>query len=110
MSFVGIGEVMKNSGCCPLVNPYHPRHPRKADVAAEPLVTFERGSMVRLVPCTMNLRQGVRRHEALLYGNSTLVKRQEELGLMTMIVKDRALKPLPLTCRGISCTDIFLKE
>jgi hypothetical protein len=115
MQVVGIGEVMKSSGCCcPLVNSYHPRHLRKAEVV-EPLVTFEGVSVV--VPCTMKLRQEMRKHEALLYGRSTEVKKQtgakgqkEELGLMTLIENDRALKPLALTCRRISCTHILLKE
>jgi hypothetical protein len=94
---------MKSSGRCPLVNSYHPKHPRKAEVA-EPLVTFERVSVVRLVPYTMKLRQWMRQHKALLYGHSTEVqeqagaKRQGVLGLMTMIVEDRALKLLALTC------------
>ena len=59
----------------------------------------------------------MRQHEVLLYEHSTEVKKQtgakwqkEELGPMTLIVNDRALKPLGLTCQRISCIHILLKE
>ena len=54
---------MKSSGRCPLVNSYHPKHPRKAEVA-ERLVTFEGVSVVQLVPYMMKLRQRMRQHKA----------------------------------------------
>ena len=44
----------------------------------------------------------------LLYEHSVEVKRQA--GQETLIVTDRALKPLTPTCRRISCTHILLKE
>jgi hypothetical protein len=53
----------------------------------------------------------MRQHEALLYEHSTEVKKQGGVKWQeTLIVKDRALKPLTLTCRRISCTRISLKR
>ena len=73
-------------------------------------------AVVQLVPYAMKLRHcWMRQHKALLYGHSTEVqeqtgaKRQKE-ELVTMIVEDRALKLLALTCRRIFCTRISLKE
>ena len=47
----------------------------------------------------------------LLYEHSVEVKKQAGAKWQeTLIVTDRALKPLTLTCQRISCTHIWLKE
>ena len=54
----------------------------------------------------------MRQHEALLYEHLIEVKKQ--IGVKwqkkTLILDYRALKPLKLTCRRISCPHILLKE